>query len=65
MLIVVKIRNAGELLWESLDGQERAVLMYAAAWLVIVLFAGARRRERDRLKAELLEELAAGGGVRS
>ena len=60
MLILVKLKNAGELLWESLDTQERVLLGYLVLSLVVTLAGSAQRKSRDRLKRELLEELRHG-----
>lgn len=66
MELVAKAADAALMFWQSLDSRERAMLGYAAAWLAVALIAGARRRERERLKFEVLEELVAGGnGARS
>lgn len=65
MDLVAKAADAALMFWQSLDQRERALLGYAAVWVVAALVAGARRRERDRMKADILEELVAGGGVRS
>lgn len=59
MLIARKIANAGELLWDSLDSQERTVLLYLAGYLLLMVAAGLRRRSRDNLKRELRDELEA------
>lgn len=60
-MLLVKVKNAGELLWDSLDAQERMILAYAAAWCLFSLMLAAQRRARARLKAELVEELADSG----
>ncbi len=66
MELVAKFADAAAMFWQALDSRERAMLGYAAAWLVIVSLAAARRRDRERLKFEVLEELVAGGnGARS
>jgi hypothetical protein len=57
-MLLVKIRNAAELGWESLDSQERMLVVYAGAWVVLMLCLRARQVGRERLKAELREELA-------
>jgi len=57
-----KLVDAASMFWQSLDERERMVVAYGAAWLVLVLVAGAAQRQRERLKAELLEELTADGG---
>lgn len=62
MELVAKLTDAASMFWLSLDQRERVMIGYAAAWVALVVFAGARRRDRDRLKRELLEELVAGGG---
>jgi hypothetical protein len=62
--LVGKLADAASMFWQSLEPQERAILAYAAAWVAVALVSGARRRDRDRLKSELLEELVANGGGR-
>lgn len=56
MLIVVKIKNAVELLWESLDSQERQVVLYFALYVLVSLLAAFREADRSKLKRELREE---------
>lgn len=63
MELVGKAVDAASMFWQSLEPRERAMLGYAAAWLMVAFVAGARRRERDNLKRELLEEIVAGGAV--
>lgn len=62
MLLLVKIRNAGELLWESLDTQERILLAYLLATVAVSVLGSAQRRSREKLKQELREEIL--GGLR-
>ena len=63
-MLLVKIRNGLELTWDSLDGQERALVLYAVGWLVVMLLAGAARRSREQLRRDILEELGSGAGSR-
>jgi hypothetical protein len=54
VLLLVKVRNAGELLWDSLDAQERRVLVCAAVYAVAALVSLVQRRQVDRRRAELV-----------
>lgn len=58
-MLLVKLRNAADLLWDSLDGQERFVLVYTLLSLAFALLVRARQVEREQLKRELLDELQA------
>lgn len=60
MMLLVKIRNSGQLFWETLDAEERRVIVYLAVYLGVTLLLGARTRMREQLKAEIREELRAG-----
>lgn len=64
MEVLTKAVDAASMFWQSLEQRERAMLGYAAVWLVVALVAGARRRDRDQLKREIFEELAGAGGSR-
>lgn len=57
MLLARKIANAGDLLWGSLDSQERLVLGYLVAVIGSYLVAAAYRRRRASLIRELRDEL--------
>jgi hypothetical protein len=57
MLILVKVKNAAELFWESLDTQERVLIAYMAATVLISVFGAAQKRSRQRLKDELRDEI--------
>jgi ABC-type branched-subunit amino acid transport system substrate-binding protein len=59
--LVAKAVDAASMFWQSLEPRERAALGYLAAWALLAMVAAARRVNRDRLKAELLEELVADG----
>lgn len=59
MLLVRKIGNAGELLWDSLDTQERAIVLYVGVVVLAYVLGAARRRGHERLIAELRDELEA------
>lgn len=63
--LVGKLVDAGSMFWQSLEPRERALIMYGAAWLALAVVAGARRRDRDRLKLDILEELHEVHGARS
>lgn len=60
MLIARKLYNAGDLFWGSLDDQERILVMYVVASLILSAVASLSRRRHDRLIRELRAELAAG-----
>ncbi len=59
-MLLVKLRNAGELLWDSLDSRERMVVAYAAAWVGFAVALSLRQRSRARLRDEIVEELRHG-----
>lgn len=61
MLLLVKARNAGELFWESLDSQERIMVLYFLGYLMLTVALAVQRASRERLKAELREEMVARG----
>lgn len=58
-MIITKVKNAAELLWESLDSQERQVLLYGLAYLLVTALSVLQQTSRERLKRELREEIAA------
>jgi len=60
MLILVKVKNALELLWESLDTQERVLLGYLLLSVAVTVAGSAQKKSRARLKQEILEELQHG-----
>lgn len=62
MLILVKIRNAAELLWDSLDTQERVIVAYIVGSLAVSLLAAHQRKARAQLKEELIAEVEARRG---
>lgn len=66
MLLLVKIKNAGELLWDSLDSQERIIFAYC---LLSIVFYLARvisgSRSHDRLIVDVRDELEASRAARS
>lgn len=66
MLLLVKIKNAGELLWDSLDSQERIIFAYC---LLSIIFYLARvingSRSHDRLIVDVRDELEASRAARS
>lgn len=57
MLLLVKIRNAGELLWDSLDTQERMFLLYLVGSVVLSLMVSGQKKRREQLKDEIVTEL--------
>lgn len=61
MLVLIKARNAGELFWESLDSQERVMVLYFLGYLMLTVALALQRASRERLKAELREELVPHG----
>lgn len=56
-MLLTKIRNAAELCWDSLDSQERQVLLYLAAYVLFTAWAAWSHGSRERLKRELREEI--------
>lgn len=61
MELFAKVADAGSMLWQALDERERMLVLYGAGWLVLALLVGLRKRERDALRDDVLEELAARG----
>ena len=59
MELLGKAVDAASMFWQALDTRERMILAYAGAWVVFSLIMAAQRRSRDRLRAEILEELHA------
>jgi ABC-type nitrate/sulfonate/bicarbonate transport system permease component len=57
VLILVKFKNAAELLWDSLDTQERMILAYIVGSVLVSVIASASSRSRERLKDELRSEI--------
>lgn len=60
MLLVVKFRNAAELFWDSLDTQERQIVLYFLVYLCVSTLAMMQRLSREKLKRELREEITRG-----
>lgn len=60
MLLLVKTKNAMELFWESLDAQERQIVLYFVVYLCVSALTVLQRLSRERLKRELREELTRG-----
>ena len=62
--IAVKFRDAASMFWEALDTRERTLVLYAGAYLLVNIYLAVTAREkarsRERLKAELLEEITRG-----
>lgn len=58
-MLLIKLRNAAELLWDSLDAEERQVMLYALVWFAISVVAAVRRAQRDSFKREVLAEVIA------
>ena len=61
-MLLVKIRNGLELTWDSLDSQERQVILYLVCYLVLVAVTALQRASRERLKRELREEMSLARG---
>ena len=57
MMLLVKFRNAAELFWDSLDSEEKRLLVIYGAYLVASVVLSMQGRARDKMKRELLEEL--------
>lgn len=60
MLLARKLYNAGDLFWESLDSQERMLVLYLVGSMLLSLTMALARRRHERLVRELRAELAAG-----
>lgn len=60
-MLLIKVRNAAELLWDSLDAQERQVVLYFAFYMLVSIVAALQHSSRERMKRELREELTRGG----
>lgn len=68
-MVFVKFRNAAELFWESLDAQERRLLMLGAVWVVMTGLSlvgekAEREQERARVAQLVTEELDRRGRAR-
>lgn len=57
-MLLIKVRNSVELFWDSLDAQERQMVLYFAAYALVTLLAALQRISRERLKRELREEIS-------
>jgi len=57
--IAAKLADALSMFWQSLDDQERRLLVLGAVWLAAALALGPiERRRKEREEAELIERLA-------
>ena len=56
-MLLTKIRNGVELTWDSLDTQERQVVLYFVVYTLVTVVATLARASRERLKRELREEI--------
>ena len=65
MELLGKLSDAASMFWQALDDRERMLVVYGAAWFALVIVAGVASRQRDRLKAELREELLADAAHRA
>jgi len=59
--IASKLWDALSMFWQSLDEQERRMLVYFGVYVAVSLLVSAQQRSRERLKVELREEIARGG----
>lgn len=57
MELLGKAADAASMFWQALDDRERMLIVYAGAWLVAMLVVGARKRDREALRREIVEEL--------
>lgn len=57
-MLLTKLRNGIELTWDSLDSQERQVVLYFVVYTLVTLAATLARASRERLKRELREEIS-------
>ena len=64
MELLSKFADAGSMLWQALDERERALVLYAGAWVLFAVAAAMARRSRERLRREILEELDGAGAHR-
>ena len=58
--IASKLMDALSMFWQSLDEQERRVLVYMGVYFGLSMLVAAQQRSRERLKAELRAELHGG-----
>ena len=61
--IASKLMDALSMFWQSLDEHERRVLLYMLVYFAVTMLVAAQQRSRERLKAELREELHRGAVV--
>jgi len=59
MMLLVKFRNAAELFWDSLDSEEKRLVVIYGTYLVVSVVLSMQGRARDKMKCELLEEIRA------
>ena len=59
-MLLVKAKNAAELFWDSLDSEEKRLVLVYAAYLIGSLLVAWQRGSRERLKREIREEIASG-----
>lgn len=57
MEIASKFLNAAGGFWDSLDDQERRLLVVYGAYLLSVALVGWHRSSRERMKRDLIEEI--------
>lgn len=57
-MIALKVRNAAELLWESLDAHERRMLLLGTLWLLATAYGLATAKaQRVSLVNEVADEV--------
>ncbi len=57
MLLLVKVKNAAGLLWDSLDQEERRALMYVTAWLLLTSLAALAKASEKQLVGKVADEV--------
>lgn len=60
--IASKLVDAASMFWQALDERERRMLLYVAAYFAFTMLLAAQQRSRERLKAELREEITRAAG---
>lgn len=63
MELLAKFTDSASMFWQSLDERERMLVLYFLGYLALSIALAVQRSSRERLKAELREELAYGRGV--
>ena len=60
MELLSKFKDAASMFWQSLDGQERFLIAYAGASLLVSAYARYAAIRDERIVARLREELSHG-----